>query len=51
VKVVSAEHDLAIFETGESGPNLRAVMVTACLASRIMLMLDKAPKPDYCEGL
>jgi hypothetical protein len=38
---VAAEHGLRVFDTSESGPHLRAVMVSACHASGIFVMLDK----------
>ena len=41
VEAVAAEHALSIFDTSEYGPNLRALMVTACHQSGISLMLDK----------
>ena len=55
VKQVAAEHGLQVFDTSESGPHLRAVMVTACHASGISLMLDKRiwtanPDPEFQRG-
>ena len=41
VKGVAAEHGLEIFDSSESGPHLRAVIIDACHASGISLMLDK----------
>jgi hypothetical protein len=41
VRDVAAEHGLEIFDSSESGPHLRAVIVEACHASGISLMLDK----------
>jgi hypothetical protein len=41
VKEVAAAHDLVVFDTSESGPHLRAVMVEGCHPSGISLMLDK----------
>ena len=35
VKEVAAEHGLVVFDTSESGPHLRAVMVEACHPSGI----------------
>jgi hypothetical protein len=50
VTQVAEEHGLEFFDTSESGPDLRAVMVFACHASGILLSLDKriwtaAPDP------
>lgn len=55
VKQVAAEHGLQVFDTSESGPHLRAVMVAACHASGISLMLDKRiwtsnPDPEFQRG-
>ena len=41
IKEVAAEHGLVVFDTSESGPDLRAVMVQACHASGISLRLDE----------
>lgn len=41
VKNVAAGHGLSVFDTSESGPQLRALMVEACHQSGISLMLDK----------
>lgn len=58
VREVAIQHGLEIFDTSESGPDLRAVMVEACHAAGIMLMLDKRisvnppmtdPNPDVVE--
>ena len=40
VKEVAAETGLIVFDTSESGPNLRSVMVEACHPSGISLRLD-----------
>jgi len=55
VKQVAAEHGLQVFDTSESGPHLRAVMVSACDPSGISLMLDKRiwtanPDPEFQRG-
>ena len=50
VKEVAAKHGLKVFDTSESGPHLRAVMVSACLASGIVLMLDKRIWVDHPES-
>lgn len=41
VKEVAAETGLVVFDTSESGPNLRAVMVEACHSSGLTLRLDE----------
>jgi hypothetical protein len=41
VKEVAAEHGLKVFDSSESGPNLRAVIVAACDATGIWVFLDK----------
>jgi hypothetical protein len=51
VRQIAEEHGLQFFDTSESGPSLRAVMVYACHASGIFLSLDKqiwtaAPEPE-----
>lgn len=41
IKEVAAEHGLVVFDTSQSGPDLRAVMVEACHSSGISLRLDE----------
>jgi hypothetical protein len=57
VKEAASEHGLQIFDTSESGPHLRMVMVTACHASGITVMLDKRifvghpeAEPEFLRG-
>ena len=55
VKEVAAEHGLEVFDSSESGPHLRAVMVDACAASGIWVDLDRRiwasdPDPEFLRG-
>ena len=50
VKEVAAEHGLKVFDSSESGPNLRAVIVSACDASGIWVFLDKRIWPSLPQA-
>jgi hypothetical protein len=50
VKDVAAEHGLEVFDSSESGPHLRTVMVDACAASGIKVHLDKRIWPSQPQA-